>query len=70
MLIIPLFNVIIVLYRFIYLIFVFTENQGKTLARKQMLAQQKRDEVRIQRQIEKAHKEMERLEKYVNLGAD
>lgn len=48
----------------------FTENQGKTLARKQMLAQQKREEARIQKQIEKAHKEMERLEKYVNLGVD
>lgn len=51
-------------------IFLFTENQGKTLARKQMLAQQKREEARIQKQIEKAHKEMERLEKYVNLGVD
>lgn len=41
--------------------FFFTEIQGKTLARKQMLTQQKRDEAGIQRQIEKAHKEMERL---------
>lgn len=58
------------IFLFLFISFFLTENQGKTLARKQMLAQQKREEARIQKQIEKAHKEMERLEKYVNLGVD
>lgn len=40
----------------------FTENQGKDFGKETDLAQQKRDEAGIQRPIEKAPKEMERLE--------
>ncbi|XP_062607887.1 uncharacterized protein LOC134269699 [Saccostrea cucullata] len=41
--------------------------QEKTQAEKQERAQQNREEARIQKEIDVAHKEMERLEKYVNL---
>ncbi|XP_078319196.1 uncharacterized protein LOC144620921 [Crassostrea virginica] len=46
------------------------ENQGKILARKQLVAQQNREDARIKKQIETAHKEMARLEKYFNVNAD
>ncbi|XP_061175724.1 uncharacterized protein LOC133184655 [Saccostrea echinata] len=44
------------------------ENQEKTQAEKQERAQQKREEAIVQKKIENAHKEMERLEKYVNIS--
>ncbi|XP_061180366.1 uncharacterized protein LOC133188907 [Saccostrea echinata] len=46
------------------------ESQKKTQAQKQERAQQNREEARIQKEIDVAHKEMERLEKYVNLTAE
>ena len=55
---------------FILLFFFLTENQGKILARKQLVAQQNREDARIKKQIETAHKEMARLEKYFNVSAD
>ena len=48
----------------------FIETQGKILVRKQLRAQQNREDARIQKQIETAHKEMARLEKYVNVKTD
>ena len=50
--------------------FVFTDNQEKVQSQKQMLAEQRREEARVQKQIEVAHKEMERLEKYVNTSVE
>lgn len=44
------------------------ENQAKAQAEKQEQAQQRRDESLVQKKIENAHKEMERLEKYVNVS--
>nr|XP_011454608.2 uncharacterized protein LOC105347297 [Crassostrea gigas] len=44
------------------------DDQEKVQSQRQKLAQQRREEALIQRKIEVAHKEMERLEKYVNLG--
>ena len=52
------------------ILFFPTENQGKILARKQLVAQQNREDARIKKQIETAHKEMARLEKYFNVNAD
>ena len=52
------------------ILFFLTENQGKILARKQLVAQQNREDARIKKQIETAHKEMARLEKYFNVSAD
>lgn len=46
------------------------ESQKKTLAEKQKMAQQIRDEARVQREIEVAHKEVKRLQKYVSNGAE
>ena len=46
--------------------YIFTDDQEKAQCQKQKLAEQRREEARVQRQIEVAHKEMERLEKYVN----
>lgn len=43
-------------------------DQEKVQSQKQKLAQQRREEALIQKKIEVAHKEMERLEKYVNLS--
>ncbi|XP_062586536.1 uncharacterized protein LOC134248140 [Saccostrea cucullata] len=43
------------------------ESQEKSQVQKQERAQQNREEARIQKEIEVAHKEMERLKKYVNL---
>ena len=37
----------------------FIETQGNILARKQLQAQQNRDDARIKKQIETAHKEMQ-----------
>lgn len=48
--------------------FLLTDDQEKVQYKKQRLAQQRREEALIQKKIEVAHKEMERLEKYVNLG--
>lgn len=48
--------------------FLLTDDQEKVQSQKQKLAQQRREEALIQKKIEVAHKEMERLEKYVNLG--
>ncbi|XP_062598631.1 uncharacterized protein LOC134260061 [Saccostrea cucullata] len=45
------------------------ESQEKAQTEKQERAQQKREEARIQKEIEVAHKEMERLEKYVNIDS-
>ena len=50
--------------------FFFTDDQEKVQSQKQMLAEQRREEARVQKQIEVAHKEMERLEKYVNINDD
>uniref|UniRef100_K1Q5M2 Uncharacterized protein n=2 Tax=Magallana TaxID=2171616 RepID=K1Q5M2_MAGGI len=44
------------------------DDQEKVQSQKQKLAQQRREEALIQKKIEVAHKEMERLEKYVNLS--
>ncbi|XP_062602519.1 uncharacterized protein LOC134264234 [Saccostrea cucullata] len=44
------------------------ENQEKTQVEKQERARQKREEAIVQKKIESAHKEMERLEKYVNIS--
>ncbi|XP_011444594.3 uncharacterized protein [Magallana gigas] len=44
------------------------ENQAKAQAEKQEQAQQRREESLVQKKIENAHKEMERLEKYVNVS--
>lgn len=44
------------------------DDQEKVQSQKQRLAQQRREEALIQKKIEVAHREMERLEKYVNLG--
>ena len=52
------------------ILFFLTENQGKILARKQLVAQQNREDARIKKQIETAHKEMARLKKYFNVNAD
>ncbi|XP_022316765.1 uncharacterized protein LOC111120334 [Crassostrea virginica] len=46
------------------------DNQEKVQSQKQMLAEQRREDARVQKQIEVAHKEMERLEKYVNTNVD
>ncbi|XP_062591737.1 uncharacterized protein LOC134253236 [Saccostrea cucullata] len=43
------------------------ESQEKAQIEKQERAQQNREEARIQKEIEVAHKEMERLEKNVNI---
>nr|XP_011436638.2 uncharacterized protein LOC105334779 isoform X1 [Crassostrea gigas] len=43
------------------------ENQAKTQTEKQEQAQQRREESLVQKKIENAHREMERLEKYVNV---
>lgn len=48
--------------------FLLTDDQEKVQSQKQKLAQLRREEALIQKKIEVAHKEMERLEKYVNLG--
>lgn len=48
--------------------FLLTDDQEKVQSQKQRLAQQRREEALIQKKIEVAHKEMERLEKYVNLS--
>lgn len=48
--------------------FTFTENQAKTQTEKQEQAQQRREESLVQKKIENAHREMERLEKYVNVS--
>ncbi|XP_062588959.1 uncharacterized protein LOC134250619 [Saccostrea cucullata] len=45
------------------------ESQEKAQIEKQERAQQIREEARIQKEIEVAHKEMERLEKYVNIDS-
>uniref|UniRef100_K1S062 Uncharacterized protein n=1 Tax=Magallana gigas TaxID=29159 RepID=K1S062_MAGGI len=42
------------------------ENQEKVQSEKQDRAQQRREEALVQKKIENAHKETERLEKYVN----
>lgn len=47
-----------------------TENQAKAQAEKQEQAQQRREESLVQKKIENAHKEMERLEKYVSVSDD
>ena len=57
-------------YKLIYFFILFIENQGNILARKQLQAQQNREDARIKKQIETAHKEMARLEKYANVKAD
>eukprot|EP00105_Crassostrea_gigas_P024363 XP_011444594.1 PREDICTED: uncharacterized protein LOC105340317 [Crassostrea gigas] len=44
------------------------KNQAKAQADKQEQAQQRREESLVQKKIENAHKEMERLEKYVNVS--
>uniref|UniRef100_K1RC00 Phosphorylase b kinase regulatory subunit n=1 Tax=Magallana gigas TaxID=29159 RepID=K1RC00_MAGGI len=44
------------------------DDQEKVQSQKQRLAQQRREEALIQKKIEVAHREMERLEKYVNLS--
>ena len=46
----------------------FAGDQEKVQCQKQKLAEQRREEARVQKQIEVAHREMERLEKYVNIG--
>nr|XP_022334441.1 uncharacterized protein LOC111131286 [Crassostrea virginica]XP_022334442.1 uncharacterized protein LOC111131286 [Crassostrea virginica]XP_022334443.1 uncharacterized protein LOC111131287 [Crassostrea virginica]XP_022334444.1 uncharacterized protein LOC111131287 [Crassostrea virginica] len=46
------------------------ENQEIILARKQLQAQLNREDARIKKQIETAHKEMARLEKYANVKTD
>lgn len=48
--------------------FACTENQAKAQAEKQEQAQQRREESLVQKKIENAHREMERLEKYVNIS--
>lgn len=48
--------------------FLLTDDQEKVQSQKQRLAQQRREEALIQKKIEVAHREMERLEKYVNLS--
>lgn len=48
--------------------FLLIENQEKAHAEKQDRAQQRREEALVQKKIENAHKETERLEKYVNAG--
>lgn len=48
--------------------FLLIENQEKVHAEKQDRAQQRREEALVQKKIENAHKETERLEKYVNTG--
>ena len=50
--------------------FYVTEGQEKAQCQKQKLADQRREEARVQRQIEVAHKEMERLEKFVNTSVE
>ena len=50
--------------------FFVTDDQEKAQCQKQKLAEQRREEARVQRQIEVAHKEMERLEKYVNTSVE
>ena len=57
-------------YKSIYFFILFIENQGNILARKQLQAQQNREDARIKKQIETAHKEMARLEKYANVKTD
>ncbi|XP_011439160.2 uncharacterized protein [Magallana gigas] len=42
------------------------DDQEKVQSKKQKLAQQRREEALIQKKIEVAHREMQRLEKYVN----
>lgn len=49
-------------------VFFSTDDQEKVQSQKQKPAQQRREEALIQKKIEVAHREMERLEKYVNLG--
>uniref|UniRef100_A0A8W8JK19 Uncharacterized protein n=1 Tax=Magallana gigas TaxID=29159 RepID=A0A8W8JK19_MAGGI len=44
------------------------DDQENVQSQKQKLAQQRREEALLQKKIEVAHKEMERLEKYVNLS--
>lgn len=51
-----------------YKLHVFAGDQEKVQCQKQKLAEQRREEARVQKQIEVAHREMERLEKYVNIG--
>ncbi|XP_048762683.1 uncharacterized protein LOC125671200 [Ostrea edulis] len=46
------------------------ETQEKTQALKQDRAHQNREDALTKRKIEGAHKEMERLEKYLNIGAE
>ncbi|XP_062618723.1 uncharacterized protein LOC134280321 [Saccostrea cucullata] len=46
------------------------ESQEKSQAEKQARAQKKREEARVQKEIDVAHKEMERLEKYFNVTAE
>ncbi|XP_022334441.2 uncharacterized protein LOC111131286 isoform X1 [Crassostrea virginica] len=46
------------------------ENQELILARKQLQAQLNREDARIKKQIETAHKELARLEKYANVKTD
>ena len=58
------------LLRNFYFFHMFIETQGKILVRKQLRAQQNREDARIKKQIETAHKEMARLEKYVNVKTD
>lgn len=55
-------------FKFINIFFFTTDDQEKVQSQKQKLAQQRREEALIQKKIEVAHKEMERLEKYVNLS--
>ena len=57
-------------YKLIYFFILFIENQGNILARKQLQAKQNREDARIKKQIETAHKEMARLERYANVKAD
>ena len=40
------------------------------MVKKQLQAQQNREDARIKKQIETVHEEMARLEKYVNVNAD
>ena len=53
-----------------YFFILFIENQEIILARKQLQAQLNREDARIKKQIETAHKEMARLEKYANVKTD
>lgn len=55
-------------YKSFFFNFACTENQAKAQAEKQEQAQQRREESLVQKKIENAHREMERLEKYVNVS--